>query len=301
MENVAVLGGCGYLGSIITNELVKQECTVDIIDNVIFSKEHAENCDFIEKDCLFDDISYDSYDKVVWCIDIDTEIFYTYPCSKNYVKKNVEKFKELCEMFGENFYFVTENYDGNVTAYNDMLINKERIVNANNSHIFCLPCLYGPSSRMRFDTEVNKMFMWAYNTGMLVIENWVKKRVLCSVAVAGTYIANYVATNRNDGGLNFIGTTYLSMAEISIVMNKVFEERLQIMYSDLSVNISNREENVDWLDSGRHTLFDDMKYMYENVEGSIGDMSKDYYSNENMLSSLDDKKNIFEFINKLKS
>ena len=287
---IALLGGAGYVGSVVNSELsVKHRVTV--YDNLIYSDEYTPS-NLVRVDVLNEEIDLSGFDRIVWMLDIDVPSFYTFPISQQYCSKNISVFKNMCEKYGDRMMFITDLYDnGKILSYKKFIEDKLAICNHRILSI-ALPQLYGPSPRMRFDTDLNSMFFIAYLSGGITLDNWLDRVKTASIATAGRYIAeNIVDTAPLSHGIQSYNH---SVIEYAGIMVKVFEGKLEMVLSDsygdtyenpIKENVT--MEDVRWLpvDDGA-TIKKSFEYILNGLsKGLIDGPTKDRYNNAKIINS----------------
>lgn len=288
MKSVAVLGGCGYLGSVVINELKKVDCSSDIYDCVLYSDEYSEHVKYEHVDVfqngVLDKPMWNTYDAVIWMLDIDDEDFYTFTESEKYCKRNIHIFSGFAEKLKDKLILVTDFYCGNNESYAEFLSNKIQVCRNNGCKIFRLASLFGPAPRMRFDTLLNDMFRQAYSGGLIYVQDWLDRIPVCSVAVAGEFIAknlfeNFVYVN--------VCNAMHSKVEYAHMVNRIFERKPPVVVGDSYGGNRNKEfvgVDNELVPFGEYTLKKSFEHMLKGLEkGVVQDIEKDSYYNSRII------------------
>ncbi len=298
---IAVLGGLGYVGSIISEEL-RKEHEVVVYDNNIFGRQGLKFGFKVENKDIFKEKLIKGFDRVVWVLDIDVEQFYWSEVSKCYIEENIRCFLEYSSGYGERMIFVSHNYNGNNITYRDFLSTKTQIVKNYKNDVWLLPELFGPSPSMRFDTLINGMFINAYINGGIFVQDWLKRLPICSVAVAGKVIAKCAS---NDVRITFECPVNccLSVLEYSEIVAKVFKDKCEVILSDDFKIYKYSEEELSkysYHDFGEFGIKESMEYMIRALDkGTIDDVTKDYYNNSQIVQNFVASNSFFEFVNSI--
>ncbi len=293
---IALLGGAGYLGSVINSELcarvskvfIKDEVTV--FDNLLYSEEYKPDnlvlCDVINNP---PDLS--EFDRIVWMLDIDMPDFYTYPVSQKYMTKNMDTFKEMCGKYGKRIIFITDLCEGiKVGTYVNFVRAKVALLEIAGGQSIALPQLYGPSPRMRFDTDLNIMCLMAYMVGGITLDNWLTPIRTLGVATAGKYIADNIHSNDSEG-IYGIYSLRMSAIDCAGIIVKIFDSKAGMTLTDNYAEKWQEPEtsvpNIIRLDvPNGQSIKSCFEYMRSALsQGIIDDPAKDRYSNAKIITS----------------
>ncbi len=281
---IAVLGGAGYLGSIISTELMSKGASVDIYDNLMFCDEFAEHHDIKVCNILNSELDGVDYDKVIWCCDIDVPEFYTLEESQNYIKDNIAKFTEYSKKLKEKFIWVTDRFTYNPkNPYSEMLAVKENVVSEYGSAMYSIPSLYGPSPRMRCDTIVNVMFVTALVESVIYVNGWMDVVNVQSVAVVGKKIAESAV----DGSFPDFEPVALTKLELAYLVKKPVGEKILVLVSEehntmegVRGALSKYDKNTEF------SIENSINYMVAGMErGVVDSIVKDMYNNSRIVSN----------------
>jgi len=216
VRNVLIIGGAGYLGSVLTEELLHYHYKVRVFDSLIYGKAGIER--FIgspQFELIVGDIrnieqilgAIDGMDAVVLLAaivgdpassarprqTIETNLLATQAvalaCKSQHVNRLI--FASTCSVYGRSDTVPDEESELNpISLYARLKISAEESIRAMaNGHfsptILRLSTLYGYSPRMRFDLVVNTMTMKAYVDRKITIFGGEQWRPLLHVRDAG--------------------------------------------------------------------------------------------------------------------
>lgn len=187
-KKVLVVGGAGYIGGAVTNELIKQGIPFTVYDKLLYEPHYLKPVDFIYGDVR--DASrlksiLGKYTHVIWLAAIvgeaacDVNPHATVAINQDSVRwltKNYNGriiFASTCSVYGQNNSKVSEKTAVNpLSLYAGTKANVEKFLSKKNSLIFRLGTVFGFSdeySRLRMDLAVNYMTANALTKGKLTI------------------------------------------------------------------------------------------------------------------------------------
>lgn len=292
---IALLGGAGYLGSVVNSELMSARQygvnEVTVIDNLIYNKEYMPKNLWATDIFSEKKMSLGQYDRIVWMFDIDVPEFYTQPISEKYISRNLELFKDMCDTYGKAMLFITDSCEGvTVEPYRKLVRDKINYCNYYGGASIALPQLYGPSPRMRFDTSINMMFLSAYINGNITVERWLERFRTMSVGSAGKLVARSVICPA--GTIAPYSYDYSVMNYAGILV-KIFGNKIGMSLTDnwgdgqITPPIDSVELPLIHVSPENGlTLKDSFEYMLKAMgNGEIDDPTKDSYSNAKIITS----------------
>ncbi len=221
VERVLVIGGAGYLGSVLLAELLEAGFAVRVLDNFIYGRgalngfAQVPRCDVIEGDIR-------NIQTIVSCLaDVDAVVLLAAvvgdPASQQRPTQAIETnllaaqaiafacksqqvnrflYASTCSVYGRSDDLLTEDSPlSPVSLYARTKIASERSILALGDSAFSptilrMGTLYGPSPRMRFDLVVNTMTMKAFVDGRITVFGGAQWRPLLHVRdAARAYVA----------------------------------------------------------------------------------------------------------------
>jgi len=283
MKNL-VIGGLGYLGSIISNKLKMRGEYVDIFDNCMFDQEDIlpdiNHNNFIQGTTLvYPELDVSLYDKIYWCSDIDIPEYY----EEDWCKDDDVFFVD-CNAVKEFYYMghFLDLVECEHNHYQDFLIERRKLVFENKQSYFRIGILYGASPRMRWDTLVNRMIFYAIVQNQIVLQSdWLRRFPICNVVDAAEYIISHEPI-KDDKDVE-VCSTNMSMIEIAHIIEKKFKD-LEIITIDLAdVHDSSLLPRV----KGDFDIGKSIDWILKGLEtGQLPDFEKDKYNNGITISNM---------------
>tara|TARA_B100000315_G_C14565637_1_gene582801 strand:+ start:999 stop:2384 length:1386 start_codon:yes stop_codon:yes gene_type:complete len=204
-QRILVIGGVGYIGSILTEKLLRIGYKVRVLDILLYGKDslrflEREGFDFVRGDCRdFETIkqALTDVDAVIHLgeivgdlacsvnesFTIDTNYSATHMIVEQCIKLQIKRFifASSCSVYGQSECEVTEDSPLNpCSLYARCKIESEKAILASHYNNFCptilrLATVHGRSHRQRFDLVVNKLTLDALTNGKIRIlggEQW---------------------------------------------------------------------------------------------------------------------------------
>jgi len=175
---IAIIGGCGYLGSHLTNKL-EQKHEVVVYDTNVFSsaylpvKAKVKSTNFIDIQLM----ELEEYEIIFICSTIDIGSFYSEESFKKYQDIYFDKILECGQLIETDtvvFTTMDENLnkdDGLYYNYQTLLVNGiEKQLNRNIA-VIPTPELYGGTLRVRSDLFVNNMLSEFFQYNRYMVED----------------------------------------------------------------------------------------------------------------------------------
>lgn len=220
VERVLVIGGGGYLGSVLVGQLLRSKCSVRVLDNFIYGRGALAGLDAPGLECVDGDIR--NIQTIVRCLaDVDAVVLLAAvvgdPASQTRPTQTIETnllaaqaiafacrsqqinrflFASTCSVYGRGEGLLTEASPlSPVSLYARTKIASERSIMALADEAFSptilrMGTLYGPSPRMRFDLVVNTMTMTAFVDRKITVFGGAQWRPLLHVDdAARAYVA----------------------------------------------------------------------------------------------------------------
>lgn len=204
-QRVLIIGGAGYIGSVLTDKLLRMGYNVRIIDLLLYGKDPIKSfidgpCEFIRGDCRDEktvnealkgvdavvhlgEIVGDPACKINEVFTIETNYTATQMIVESCVKQGIKRFifASSCSVYGQNNKEVNEESELNpVSLYARCKIESEKAIQSFDFNHFCptifrLATVHGKSYRQRFDLVVNLLSIKALTEGNIQIfggEQW---------------------------------------------------------------------------------------------------------------------------------
>ena len=221
MKRVLVIGGAGYLGSVLCRKLLSKGYIVRVLDCLLYGdsgiRDYYDNPNF---EFIYGDIrniqdiirSIEDSDIVIHLAAIvgdpasdlkpEESLEINQLATENIIKickkNSIDRFifASTCSVYGasDNKLLDEESQLNPVSLYAEMKVNSENIVLNNCSDNFCatifrMATLYGISPRMRFDLVANLFVIKAIKEGKISLFGGEQKRCFCNIEdVADAYI-----------------------------------------------------------------------------------------------------------------
>lgn len=230
-RRVLVVGGAGYLGSVLTNRLLQRGFRVRILDSFIYGHRSLEplanerNLEIIEGDLrnihmcvssladvdavvLLAAIVGDPASKVRPAETIETNVLaaqaLAFACKLHHINRFI--YASTCSVYGIGGALLDEEAPLNpVSLYARTKIESEKIILGMGDEYFSptilrMGTLYGASPRMRFDLVVNTMSMKAFVDGAIQVFGGKQWRPLLGVEDAAEAYVRCLEANLQDVG-----------------------------------------------------------------------------------------------------
>jgi hypothetical protein len=154
---ILIVGGLGYLGIELVSQLTERGAEYSVLDNKMW-KNYSDYPGFIkvyeENYVHCDSTLLEPYDTIIYCSDIDVEVFYSSGEFDGYLFSYRAKIKEHAKKFPKKkFYYISSTPGEYHKKFLDSLYDDSP---SNFNAVHC-PTLYGISDRMRSDTLINKI------------------------------------------------------------------------------------------------------------------------------------------------
>jgi nucleoside-diphosphate-sugar epimerase len=211
-KKILIIGGAGYIGSILTEKLLRMGYCVRVLDLLIYGKDPIkifdkyENFEFIRGDCR--DIrvaekALDGMDTAIHLAEIvgdpaceinesftiETNYFATQMIAEQCLKQKISRFifMSSCSVYGQNNEEVNEDSELNpVSLYARCKIESEKAILSLSHNFLCptilrLATVHGMSHRQRFDLVVNLLSIKASSEKKIQIFGGAQWRPFISV------------------------------------------------------------------------------------------------------------------------
>jgi hypothetical protein len=306
MKNLLVVGGLGYLGSLVV-DLCKSNSksffNVDVFDLGFFDNDDVVN--EIRHDKIFksfNEIDYiNKYDYVIWSANVDVQNFYDLnEIYFNNVLKNLEFLCKKYKVINCSHWILSSKNKSN-SEMEDFFLKAESIVESNNGINLRIPSLHGPSPRMRWDTEAN-LFIYSLmiQNSIMLDGNWLKRIPLANVYDMALQIQSICMLpdfNSIPNKTMFYCTEVYSLIELANLVRIFYGKNSE---NDIKVYGFEKDENEEddvfetTPTSGlclEKSINDIKKNMEKNM---LPDFTSDKYNNSNVIQAMITGKNLFE-------
>jgi len=306
-----IIGGMGYFGCILSDLLKNEGFTIDIVDCCFFENDNISiNYNNFYNTNIINFQIEKEYDLVVWCSDIDIDEFYRYDIFENYVEAYIEKFKEICNT-NEVIYItsfkslISEVNSIEFPSYKRFLQRMKSVMNEN-TKMFYLGSLYGPSPRMRWDTHINSIFYnFIVNECCILSDNWLQEFPCCNVVSAASYVKDFISGNNfhHDTKNHYVFSEIVNLLELAHRIRICVEtgkEHYPIFTSRYDYNkyILNYDECM----IKGISIEDSITHFIKELESKhLPDFENDKYNNGIMFNILEKSFKMFDKMNWLKN
>jgi nucleoside-diphosphate-sugar epimerase len=162
---ILVVGGLGYLGSILVDLLTIRGAEVDILDTTLWSndnlKQHVKHKNFYTETGTIEETEKGVavYDHIVWAAHIDLFSFYNMDETSLFRLKQMQTFERVLSWNKPvlNLSTFHMNYIPTDSQMYHYFLTTEEMALKKGCQSLRMPILYGASPRMRWDTLVNEM------------------------------------------------------------------------------------------------------------------------------------------------
>lgn len=275
MKKILITGGAGYIGSILSEELLKRGFKVTVIDKLLYDRMSLANCcnyknfnfiksDILEKNTILNEIRKND-------IIIPLASVVGAPACKMspkfaketnldsiiYLVQNLSKDQLIFYPTTNSGYGIggTEECDENselkpISLYGQWKVEAENIIlSHNNSVSFRLATVFGVAPRMRLDLLVNDFCFKAYHYGYIVLfEEHFRRNYIHVRDVSGAFIH---AIDNFETMKNNIFNVGLSSANLT---KRQLCEKIKVYIPDLyihSSDIGKDEDKRDYIVSNK--------------------------------------------------
>jgi nucleoside-diphosphate-sugar epimerase len=309
---VLVVGGAGYIGGAVTDELVRRNIPFTVYDDLLYEQHYLKPVDFVSGDVRdYEKLKkiLPEYTHVIWLAaivgdpackirpDITKAVNQNSVewLSKNYDGRIV--FMSTCSVYGQNDEEVNEDTPHKpLSLYAETKSNSEKFLKDKNAIIFRLGTVFGVSdtySRIRMDLAVNYMTANAVKKGTLSVFGGTQWRPFIHVKNIGEIIVNNL-NNLATGPYNIAAFNYQikelgeEIGKITGAKIKYAEQKFQDQRNYHVSNDKAKKDNVLNM-SKILTVADGVKEIADLVSsGRIKYTENDVYSNERYLTKLNE-------------
>ncbi len=310
MKKVLVVGGAGYVGGAVTDQLRDMDYEVRVYDNLLYEESYRKPFDFIFGDVLDRELleqHIDWADVVVWLAAIVGDG----ACALNpehTVAINEDSVRWLCEHFDGKIIFTStcSAYGANentldeesevspLSLYAGTKLNAERHLLANeNALVFRLGTLFGVGdnfSRVRMDLVVNYITARAYSLGKITVFGGEQYRPLLHVKdVAAAIVKNLETEHIGLFNLHSVNTTIIDLAErLKPHFPELIIEKTDMKFQDnRNYRVSSEKAQKTFGFRPAYTVDQGIEEIHNLMSTKrIKDISDPRYSNQEFLKGL---------------
>lgn len=296
---ILVVGGAGYIGSVLLPELIERGYDVDVIDLFWFGNHLPPEINSINKD-IFDltDEDLRDYETVIFMAGLSNDPMAEYSPAENFIsnasapaflgyisrKAGVKRFiyAGSCSVYG---YTVNELYDEESPAISDYPYGISKLQGENSVMqmkgdqfsviAFRQGTVSGYSPRMRLDLVVNTMFKTALTERVINVNNPAIWRPVLSIQDAATAYIRAIEANSDISGVFNIASGNYTVGEIADLVKEGVRRYLNM---EIKLNIKHIEDYRNYkvsIEKAKKVLSFHPKYDVDNiVEDLVGNMNK---------------------------
>lgn len=217
MKNILVVGGAGYIGGCLTDQLIEKGHHVTVYDRLLYEERYLKSVPFIYGDIRDTDklVKLQSkYDTIIWLAAIvgdgacaqDPELTYevNYHAVKRFVEKTKRKliFPSTCSVYGAQDGLLTEESTPRpLSVYAETKLLAEKVVLDNGGLAFRLGTLFGLGdkfSRLRLDLVLNVLTFKALTEGKITVFGGDQWRPVLAVRDVAAFFVEGVTRDYND-------------------------------------------------------------------------------------------------------
>jgi len=318
---ILVVGGAGYIGSVLLPELLERGYDIDVIDLFWFGNHLPPGINAINKD-IFDlkEKDLESYEIVIFMAGLSNDPMAEYAPAENFIsnasapaflgyiakKAGVRRFiyAGSCSVYG---YTVNELYDEESPAISDYPYGISKLQGENsvmqmNSGSFSVIAfrqgtVSGYSPRMRLDLVVNTMFKTAVMEKAIMVNNPAIWRPVLSIQDAATAYIRAIEANTDISGVFNIASGNYTVGEIGDLVKSGIKRNLNL---DIKLNIKHIEDYRNYKVSiekakkvlsfhPKYDVDDIVKNLVENLE-KFKDFENPNYYNIQVFKRLKNKR-----------
>ena len=260
---ILVVGGAGYIGSVLLPELLERGYDIDVIDLFWFGNHLPPGINAINKD-IFDlkEKDLEFYEMVIFMAGLSNDPMAEYAPAENFIsnasapaflgyiakKAGVRRFiyAGSCSVYG---YTVNELYDEESPAISDYpygiskLQGENSVMQMKNENFsviaFRQGTVSGYSPRMRLDLVVNTMFKTAVMEKAIMVNNPAIWRPVLSIQDAATAYIRAIEANTDISGVFNIASGNYTVGEIGDLVKSGIKRNLNL---DIKLNIKHIED-----------------------------------------------------------
>ena len=243
---ILITGGCGFIGSILVNQLLEQKHDVTVVDTQWFGNFLTKHKNLIIKKKDFRDLNIEEFNKIDSIIHLaniandpgvelnpllswDVNVLGLKELLQNAIKKKVKQFifSSSGSVYGiKKEKKVTENLDlVPISIYNKTKMIAERVILSFNSptfktHIIRPATVCGYSPRMRLDVSVNMLTFQALKFKKITLFGGTQIRPNIHISDLSRTFVHFIKKPNLPSGFYNAGFENLSLLELSKMIQK---------------------------------------------------------------------------------
>jgi nucleoside-diphosphate-sugar epimerase len=245
---ILVVGGAGYLGSCVVDELVaRDETDFRVYDNLLYQDEYRLDVPFVHGDVTDRDKMMDQFndaDIVIWLAALVGDgVCMLDPARARAVNQDAVEFlsrnfrgtifyASTCSVYGATKEVADEHHlvDPQSIYAETKLVAESYLLGADKDAVILrLGTLHGVSRRMRFDLVVNAMTRDAYHKGHVNVFGGSQIRPLLSVKDAARTIVDLALTNRWVSGIFNLASANLEIGDIGECVGRLTNAQVNVI------------------------------------------------------------------------
>lgn len=310
MKKILVAGGAGYIGTLLSSELVERGYQVTVVDQLWFGNHFKTNVKVKKKDIMSLTTSdLEGFDCVVFLGGLSNDPMAKYNPSMNFVENSavpsylafaakeagVARFvyASTCSVYGYTANQLLSESSDSISPqypYGISKLSAERaIMNLQDDHFRPIALRKGTvggwSPRMRFDLVVNAMTKSALTQGKVIVNNPSIWRPLVDVRdVVAAYVRSIESNLDISGVYNISEDNYTIGRLADLVKDTLVESGHKVTIETRSVQdfrnykVSNAKAQAELDFKPRYTPQDSVRSILKKVENGIDFTDEKYYN-----------------------
>jgi nucleoside-diphosphate-sugar epimerase len=309
MKKVLLAGGAGYIGTLLTKELVAKNYDVEIVDLLWFGNKIKEDVKIHNKSILdLRTSDLESFDVVVFLAGLSNDPMANYNPPMNFIENSavpsylafiskeagVKRFvyASTCSVYGytaNNLMDETAKVEPQYPYGISKLAAEQSIINLTNDSFRPIALRKGTvggySPRMRFDLVVNAMTKTALSEGKIIVNNPAIWRPLVDIRdVVSAYVRSIEADLSVSGVYNILEENYTIgrlADEIKLTLESQGHQAIvetKNIQDVRNYKVSNEKAKMELDFKPRFTPADTVMSILKNVDKNVDFSDKSYYN-----------------------
>jgi nucleoside-diphosphate-sugar epimerase len=254
---ILIIGGAGYVGSVLVPKLINLGYDIDVIDLLWFGNNLPSTVNVIKKDAF--NITEDElkqYEQVIFIAGLSNDPMAEFSPRQNFIQNSalpsylayIAKqakikrfiFASSCSIYGYTNNKIYNETDVTISKYPYGIskIQSEFVIKNMQDKDFSTICLRkgtisGYSPRMRFDLVINSMFKSIILTNKIIVNDPTAWRPILGIEdAANAYIKSIQAPYDISGVFNIASENY-TILEIATILKNIFERKFNFNNIDI--------------------------------------------------------------------